>query len=162
MPKQPLVLLSETMIYVLMAFTQGPMCGADAAAFIHQHIEHGLGEKDERLFRQGASPPFRGISENFGFVLQFLQCQYRDMISSNDIVAGGKGRCQSIFAHKRILLCGFRKLSSGARSSRLTAEAPPVPGAGPEQRWKAAVLRGRANDLNNCNEYIYKRTLKIA
>jgi len=24
------------MFYVLMAFTQGPMCGADAAAFIHQ------------------------------------------------------------------------------------------------------------------------------
>lgn len=36
MPKQPLVLLTETMFYVLMAFTQGPMYGADAAAFIHQ------------------------------------------------------------------------------------------------------------------------------
>jgi len=37
MPRQALVVLTETMFYVLMALRQGPMCGIDAADFIDRH-----------------------------------------------------------------------------------------------------------------------------
>lgn len=37
MPKQALQVLTESMFYVLMAFSRGELCGIDAAAFIEQH-----------------------------------------------------------------------------------------------------------------------------
>lgn len=37
MPKQSMVLLTETMFYVLMAFQRGEMCGIDIADFIEKH-----------------------------------------------------------------------------------------------------------------------------
>jgi len=37
MPKQSLVVLTETMFYVLMAFQNGEMCGIDIADFIEKH-----------------------------------------------------------------------------------------------------------------------------
>ncbi|MCK9253860.1 MAG: PadR family transcriptional regulator [Clostridiales bacterium] len=37
MPRQALVVLTESMFYVLMALRQGPMCGIDAADFIDRH-----------------------------------------------------------------------------------------------------------------------------
>lgn len=37
MPKQSMVVLTETMFYVLMAFQNGEMCGIDIADFIEEH-----------------------------------------------------------------------------------------------------------------------------
>ena len=34
MPKKAMDILTESMFYVLMALTQGEMCGTDAAAFV--------------------------------------------------------------------------------------------------------------------------------
>lgn len=34
MPKKPMELLTESMLYVLMAFARGPMTGSEAAAYI--------------------------------------------------------------------------------------------------------------------------------
>lgn len=39
MPKQAMVVLTETMFYVLMAFTKGEMCGIDVADFIDRQTE---------------------------------------------------------------------------------------------------------------------------
>ncbi len=36
MPKKPMVILTETMLYVLMAFHSGEMCGTDVADFIER------------------------------------------------------------------------------------------------------------------------------
>ena len=36
MPKKSLDLLTESMFYVLMALSQGPMCGTDAAAWVEE------------------------------------------------------------------------------------------------------------------------------
>lgn len=39
MPKKAMDILTESMFYVLMAFSQGPMCGSDAAAFIEHRTQ---------------------------------------------------------------------------------------------------------------------------
>ena len=36
MPKKSMELLTESMFYVLMAFCQGPMCGADIVSFVEK------------------------------------------------------------------------------------------------------------------------------
>ncbi len=36
MPRKPMVMLTEAMFYVLMAFLQGEMCGIDAADYIER------------------------------------------------------------------------------------------------------------------------------
>ncbi len=39
MPREAMKNLTESMFYVLLAFSRGPMCGTDAAAFIAAHTK---------------------------------------------------------------------------------------------------------------------------